>query len=166
MRLDRLTNRLMEALRDAQILVLRLDHNEISPWHLLKALLAQNGGSSKILIGSAGGQVDRLIAEIGRSLDGLIRVVSQDAEVRMSPDLVRQLSLAEKQSMAQKDAYLSTETVLAVMSKDKVTKFAFQEANIYEDQLSDAIDALRGGESVQTEYDEENRGALNKYCLI
>ena len=165
MRLDKLTNRLMEALRDAQNLVLRLDHNEISPWHLLKALLAQNGGSSKILIGSAGGQVNRLIAEIGRSLDGLAKVVSQDTEVRMSQDLGRQLDLAEKQSIAQKDTYLSTETVLAVMSKDRVTKAAFQAACIDEDRLSDAIDALRGGESVETEYDEDNRGALDKYCL-
>ena len=37
----------------------------------------------------------------------------------MSQDLARQFNLAEKQSMAQKDAYLSSETVLAVMSKDK-----------------------------------------------
>ena len=67
--------------------------------------------------------------------------------------------------MAQKDAYLSSETVLAVMSKDKATKAAFQAASVNEDRLSDAIEKLRGGESVQTENDEENRGALDKYCL-
>ena len=83
----------------------------------------------------------------------------------MSQDLARQFNLAEKQSMSQKDAYLSSETVLAVMSKDKVTKSAFQAAAVNEDRLSDAIEKLRGGESVQTENDEENRGALDKYCL-
>ena len=41
MRMDRLTNRLMKALQDAQSLALSLDHNEMSPWHLLKALLTQ-----------------------------------------------------------------------------------------------------------------------------
>jgi len=83
----------------------------------------------------------------------------------MSQDLARQFNLAEKQSMTQKDAYLSSETVLAVMSKDKATKSAFQAASVNEDRLSDAIEKLRGGESVQTENDEENRGALDKYCL-
>lgn len=165
MRMDRLTNRLMQALQDAQTLALSLDHNEMSPWHLLKALLTQSGGSARSLILSAGGQFDQLLAEVDRALDGLARVSNHDGEVRMSQDLVRQFNLAEKQSMSQKDAYLSSETVLAVMSKDKVTKSAFQAAAVNEDRLSDAIEKLRGGESVQTENDEENRGALDKYCL-
>ncbi|MGB0358931.1 MAG: ATP-dependent chaperone ClpB [Litorivicinaceae bacterium] len=165
MRMDRLTNRLMQALQDAQSLALSLDHNEMSPWHLLKALLTQSGGSARSLVLSAGGQFDQLLAEVDRALDGLARVANHDGEVRMSQDLARQFNLAEKQSMAQKDAYLSSETVLAVMSKDKATKAAFQAASVNEDRLSDAIEKLRGGESVQTENDEENRGALDKYCL-
>ena len=165
MRMDRLTNRLMQALQDAQSLALSLDHNEMSPWHLLKALLTQSGGSARSLVLSAGGQFDQLLAEVDRALDGLARVANHDGEVRMSQDLARQFNLAEKQSMTQKDAYLSSETVLAVMSKDKATKAAFQAASVNEDRLSDAIEKLRGGESVQTENDEENRGALDKYCL-
>jgi ATP-dependent Clp protease ATP-binding subunit ClpB len=155
----------MQALQDAQSLALSLDHNEMSPWHLLKALLTQSGGSARFLVLSAGGQFDQLLAEVDRALDGLARVANHDGEVRMSQDLARQFNLAEKQSMAQKDAYLSSETVLAVMSKDKATKPAFQAASVNEDRLSDAIEKLRGGESVQTENDEENRGALDKYCL-
>jgi len=165
MRMDRLTNHLMQALQDAQTLALSLDHNEMSPWHLLKALLTQSGGSARSLVLSAGGQFDQLLSEVDRALDGLARVANHDGEVRMSQDLARQFNLAEKQSKAQKDAYLSSETILAVMSKDKATKSAFQAASVNEDRLSDAIEKLRGGESVQTENDEENRGALDKYCL-
>ena len=165
MRMDRLTNRLMQALQEAQTLALSLDHNEMSSWHLLKALLNQSDGSARSLIQAAGGQFDRLLAEVDRGLDGLAQVSNHDGEVRMSQDLARQLNLAEKQSMAQKDAYLSSETVLAVMSKDKVTKSAFQSASVNEDRLADAIEKLRGGESVQSENDEDNRGALDKYCL-
>jgi ATP-dependent Clp protease ATP-binding subunit ClpB len=165
MRMDRLTNRLMQALQDAQSLALTLDHNEMSPWHLLKALLTQSGGSARSLVLSAGGQFDQLLAEVDRALDGLARVTNHDGEIRMSQDLARQFNLAEKQSMAQKDAYLSSETVLAVMSKDKTTKAAFQAASVNEDHFADAIEKLRRGESVQNENDEENRGALDKYCL-
>jgi len=165
MRMDRLTNRLMQALQDAQSLALSLDHNEMSPWHLLKALLTQTNGSARSLIAAAGGHHDRLIAEVDRALDGLARVTNHDGEVRMSQELARQFNLAEKQSMSQKDAYLSSETLLSVMAKDKATNAAFQAAGVNEDRLVDAINQLRGGESVQTENDEENRGALDKYCL-
>jgi ATP-dependent Clp protease ATP-binding subunit ClpB len=163
--MDRLTNRLMQALQDAQSLALSLDHNEMSPWHLLKALLTQTNGSARSLIAAAGGHHDRLIAEVDRALDGLARVTNHDGEVRMSQELARQFNLAEKQSMSQKDAYLSSETLLSVMAKDKATNAAFQAAGVNEDRLVDAINQLRGGESVQTENDEENRGALDKYCL-
>ena len=165
MRMDRLTNRLMQALQDAQSLALSLDHNEMSPWHLLKALLTQHNGSARSLIAAAGGHHDRLISEVGRALDGLARVTNHDGEVRMSQELARQFNLAEKQSMSQKDAYLSSETLLSVMAKDKATNAAFRAAGVNEDRLVDAIDKLRGGESVQTENDEDNRGALDKYCL-
>ena len=165
MRMDRLTNRLIQALQDAQSLALSLDHNEMSPWHLLKALLTQTNGSARSLIAAAGGHHDRLIAEVDRALDGLARVTNHDGEVRMSQELARQFNLAEKQSMSQKDAYLSSETLLSVMAKDKATNAAFQAAGVNEDRLVDAINQLRGGESVQTENDEENRGALDKYCL-
>ena len=33
------------------------------------------------------------------------------------------------------------------------------------DRFTDAVEKIRGGESVQAENDEENRGALDKYCL-
>ena len=165
MRMDRLTNRLMQALQDAQSLALSLDHNEMSPWHLLNALLTQHNGSARSLIAATGGHHDRLIAEVDRALDGLARVINHDGEVRMSQELARQFNLAEKQSMSQKDAYLSSETLLSVMAKDKATNAAFQAAGVNEDRLVDAINKLRGGESVQTENDEENRGALDKYCL-
>ncbi len=165
MRLDRLTNRLMQALQDAQSLALDFDHNEVSPWHLLKALLTQSGGSARSLAATAGGQPDLLLAEADRALDRMARVENHDGEMRISQDLARQFNLAEKQSMAQKDAFLSSETVLAVMSKDKATRAAFEAASVNEDRLAEAMEKLRGGESVQTENDEENRGALDKYCL-
>lgn len=165
MRMDRLTNRLMDALQDAQSIALSLDHNEMSPWHVLKAMLSQSKGTAASLVLQAGGQVDRLRQEVDRALEGLARVTQHDGEVRLSADLGRQMNLAEKQSMAQKDTHLSTETLLAVMCKDKVTREAFQKAGVNEDRLMEAVAQLRGGASVQGENAEDTRGALDTYCL-
>lgn len=165
MKMDQMTNRLLEAFQDAQSIALSLDHNEISPWHLLKALLKQQNGSAGSLVIAAGGQIDVLFKAIDTALDALPRIAQHDGEVRVGQDLMRQINLAEKQSMAQKDSHLASETVLAVMSKDKVTAPAFKKAGVSDERLAAAIESLRGGESVQSENDEENRGALEKYCL-
>ena len=165
MRMDRLTNRLMDALQDAQSIALSLDHNEMSPWHVLKAMLSQSKGTAASLVLQSGGQVERLRQEVDRALEGLARVTQHDGEVRLSSDLGRQMNLAEKQSMAQKDTHLSTETLLTVMCKDKVTREAFQKAGVNEDRLMEAVAQLRGGASVQGENAEDTRGALDTYCL-
>ena len=165
MRMDRLTNRLMDALQDAQSIALSLDHNEMSPWHVLKAMLSQSKGTAASLVLQSGGQVERLRQEVDRALEGLARVTQHDGEVRLSADLGRQMNLAEKQSMAQKDTHLSTETLLTVMCKDKVTREAFQKAGVNEDRLMEAVAQLRGGASVQGENAEDTRGALDTYCL-
>ena len=165
MRMDRLTNRLMDALQDAQSIALSLDHNEMSPWHVLKAMLSQSKGTAASLVLQSGGQVERLRQEVDRALEGLARVTQHDGEVRLSVDLGRQMNLAEKQSMAQKDTHLSTETLLTVMCKDKVTREAFQKAGVNEDRLMEAVAQLRGGASVQGENAEDTRGALDTYCL-
>ena len=165
MRMDRLTNRLMDALQDAQSIALSLDHNEMSPWHVLKAMLSQSKGTAASLVLQSGGQVERLRQEVDRALEGLARVTQHDGEVRLSADLGRQMNLAEKQSMAQKDTHLSTETLLMVMCKDKVTREAFQKAGVNEDRLMEAVAQLRGGASVQGENAEDTRGALDTYCL-
>ncbi|MDB9863259.1 ATP-dependent chaperone ClpB [Litorivicinus sp.] len=165
MRMDRLTNRLLEAFQNAQSLALLSDHNEMAPWHLLKALIDQKASCVKPLVLAAGGRIDVLIDEVDLELNRSARVANHDGEVQVSRELGRQMNLAEKQAMAQKDSYLSSETVLSVMAKDKSTKSAFKKAGIDEDQLVDAIGKLRGGESVQSDQDEENRGSLDKFCL-
>ncbi len=50
MRFEKLTNRLQEAMGEAQSLALSLDHQFIEPEHMLSALLQQQGGSAQSLL--------------------------------------------------------------------------------------------------------------------
>ena len=62
------------------------------------------GGSARSLVLSAGGQFDQLLSEVERFRR--ISTGCEPWEIRMSQDLARQVNLAEKQSMAQKDLSL------------------------------------------------------------
>lgn len=165
MRMDQCTTRLLSALEDAQNIALQRNHNELSPWHVLLALLDQDQGIFETLIERVNGSTDILRANIKARIAELPYVSDHDGQIHLSSDLRRQLNLAKKQSIAQKDSYLSSEILLAVMSKDKVTRDAFKDAEVNEDAFTDAIEELRGGDSVQSENDEDVRGALAKYCI-
>ena len=165
MRMDRLTHRVVEALQEAQSLALQHNHTELSPWHVLTALMNQNSGSMRALIQQAGGDLGRLQTGLRSQLERCPVIAEHDGEVRLSQELVRQLNLAEKQAMSQKDSHVSTETVLAVMAKDKTTRTVFQESGVDVNRLENAIAALRGGESVQGQDAEQHRGALEQYTM-
>ena len=53
MRMDKLTSRFQQAIADAQSLAVGRDHNLIEPTHLLVALIDQQGGGTRPLLGQA-----------------------------------------------------------------------------------------------------------------
>ena len=70
MNLDKLTVRSQEALREAQQSAAALGHPDISPEHLLQALLNQEGGLAPILLQRIGLDVPRLKARVRKSQHG------------------------------------------------------------------------------------------------
>ena len=61
MRIDRLTNQLQIALSDAQSLAVGRDHNQITPVHLLLAMLDQQGGTVRTILTHASFDVPGLL---------------------------------------------------------------------------------------------------------
>ncbi|NBS12337.1 MAG: ATP-dependent chaperone ClpB [Gammaproteobacteria bacterium] len=165
MRMDRLTHRVVDALQDAQSLALQSNHTELTPWHVLSAFMQQSSGSLPALIQQAGGDVARFQSALRSRLERCPVIAEHDGEVRVSAELMRQFNLAEKQAMSQKDSHVSTETVALVMAKDTATRDVFAEAGVVVERLEDAVTALRGGESVQGQDAETQRGALEQYTL-
>ena len=68
MRLDQFTVKAQEALTSAQTDAEKNDHPEVTPEHLLKALLVQEGGVVPSALGKMGANTGALIAELEREL--------------------------------------------------------------------------------------------------
>ena len=64
MRPDKFTAKFQQALAEAQSLAVGRDHAFVEPAHVLLALIDQQGGTVKPLMGKAGGNLQRLRSEL------------------------------------------------------------------------------------------------------
>ncbi len=166
MRMDKLTSKFQMALADAQSLAVGRDHQFIEPTHLMLALLDQEGGSVRHLLSAAGVQVNALRSQLGEALDRLPSVQGAAGEVHLSNDLVRQLNIADKLSQQRKDQFISSELyVLAVLNDKGSVKELLQNAGASTAAVEQAINEVRGGQSVNDPNAEDQRQSLQKYTI-
>ena len=167
MRMDKLTSKFQSALADAQSLALGLDHQFIEPEHLLKALLQQQGGSSRPLLTKAGVQMHQLSTAVDQALERFPKVEGgQPGEVHVSNGLSRLLNLTDKLAQERKDTFIASELfLLAALQENGSLAKLLKQAGATQAGLVKAIDDLRGGQSVQDASAEEQRQALEKYTI-
>eukprot|EP01133_Synstelium_polycarpum_P021883 gene21883-26283_t len=166
MRQDKLTTKLQEALADAQSLAVGNDNPYIEPVHLLTALLNQDDGGARSLLQRAGVNVNGLSKALGASIERLPKVSGTGGDVQVSREFVALLNLADKESQKAGDQFVSSEMVLLAMTEDKSDcgKLA-RENGLTRKALASAIEAVRGGNKVDTQEAEGQREALKKYTL-
>ena len=164
MRQDKLTTKLQEALADAQSLAVGNDNPYIEPVHLLTALLNQDDGSARSLLQRAGVNVGGLSNALKSSFERLPKV--SGADVQVSREFVALLNLADKESQKRGDQFVSSEMVLLAMSDDKSDAGQLARENgLTRKALEAAIEAVRGGGTVDSQEAEGQREALKKYTL-
>ena len=166
MRLDRLTNKFQLALADAQSLALGHDNQFIEPLHLMSALLNQEGGSVSPLLTSAGINAGQLRTDINQALNRLPQVEGTGGDVQPSQDLVRVLNLCDKLAQKRGDNFISSELfVLAALESRGTLADILKAAGATTANITQAIEQMRGGESVNDQGAEDQRQALKKYTI-
>ena len=166
MRQDKLTTKLQEALADAQSLAVGNDNPYIEPVHLLTALMNQDDGGARSLLQRAGVNVGGLANALKSALERLPKVSGTGGEVQVGREFVSMLNLADKEAQKRGDQFVSSEMVLLALTEDKsdAGKLA-RENGLSRKSLETAIDAVRGGEGVQSQDAEGQRESLKKYTL-
>ncbi|MFT4255667.1 MAG: ATP-dependent chaperone ClpB [Pseudoxanthomonas sp.] len=166
MRMDKLTSRFQQALQDAQSLAVGRDHNIIEPVHVFSALLEQNGGSTRPLLQQAGVNLPVLRDRLNDALDKLPKVSGQEGNLSIGNDLNRLLNQTDKLAQQHGDAFIASEWFVLAAADDKgALGTTLRAAGADKQKIQAAIDKIRGGESVQSENAEDQRQALEKYCI-
>ncbi|MBR4876108.1 MAG: AAA family ATPase, partial [Rhodocyclaceae bacterium] len=165
MRMDKLTTAFQAALADAQSLALGQDNPAIEPAHVLAALLAQPDGSAAALLQRAGAQPAALNNALKTALENLPRLEHHEGEIAISRDLGKLLNMADRTAQQRGDRFIASELFLLAMLHDKQHGRLLKDAGVQEAALTAAIDAVRGGATVDNAGAESQREALKKYCL-
>jgi len=166
MRMDKLTSKFQVAIADAQSLAVGRDHAYIEPAHLVTALIDQEGGSVRHLLMQSGVNINLLRSQLGEALDSLPTIGDATGEVHLSNDLSRLLNLTDKIAQQRKDQYIASELfVLACVDDSSAIGELFKKAGANKQTLEQAIDQVRGGQTIDDPNAEEQRQALEKYTI-
>ncbi|HZE90225.1 MAG TPA: ATP-dependent chaperone ClpB [Rhizobacter sp.] len=164
MRLDKLTTKFQEALSDAQSLALNRDNPYIEPVHVLAAMLSQPEGP-KALLSRAGVNT----AQLQSALDAAIKKLPQvqgGEQVQASRDTAAMLQAAEKEATKRGDQFIASEMfLLAAADSKSVLGQLVKEHGLTRKALDAAIEAVRGGQKMDSADAEGQREALKKYTL-
>ena len=163
---NKFTRKTQEAIGAAQALGRAAGHTEITPEHLLRALLDQPEG---VVVGvierigvDLGAVTRRLDDELGR-LPQVSGATVRDA--RLAPAAFAVLEAADKEREQLDDEYLSTEHLLLAMTDltggvgDLVRALG-----INREAVLDALRQVRGSQRVTSDNPEEQYQALEKYA--
>ena len=164
MRQDKLTTKFQEALSDAQSLALGNDNGYIEPAHLLAAMLRQDDGP-RALLERAGVNVKGLMQAADVAVKKLPQVQGQD-QIQVGQELAKLLQATEKESIKRSDQFIAGELFLLALtdSKSDAGRIA-KENGLTRKALEAAIDAVRGGQNVNSADAEGQREALKKYTM-
>jgi ATP-dependent Clp protease ATP-binding subunit ClpB len=164
---EKLTDRARGFLQAAQTIAVREHNQQITPAHLLKALLDDEQGMAAGLIQAAGGDAKAAKREVDALVAKIPTVTGSGATSApaMDGDTIRLLDQAEEVAKKAGDQYVTVERILLAMTLAKGTSVAkaLETAGVRPQNLNAAIEKLRGGRTADTQSSEDRYDALKRY---
>ena len=123
MNIEKFTERSRGFLQAAQTIAIRDFHQQLTPQHLLKALLDDEEGAAASLIRAAGGEPAIVKTTVEHSLDSMPKVQGDGAgQPQAMPELVRVLEGAEKEATKAGDEYVAQDRLLWLYLKHQLVR--------------------------------------------
>lgn len=165
MNIDRYTNKLKSTIQNAQSSAVINNNQFITNWHLLSAMLEDSENLIAKIIDIGNGNSKLIFDEIHREIDKLPKVSGSGYnEPRLSPEVIKSFTEAEKIADKNRDSFVTIERLLqAIIETDDKVSEIFKNGGIDIKSLSKSIDNIRGGNRANTEDAEGNYQALEKF---
>ena len=164
MKLDRLTVKSQEALERAQELAREHAHQELSPEHLLVAMLEDQEGTTAAVLQKLGVPRERMLQQAEATLERITRV--HGGTMVVGERLRRVIEAAEAMAARLKDEFTSVEHLLAALASEAAggdAQRVLAQAGVTEDAVLKSLQQVRGNQRVTDQNPEDKYEALSKY---
>ena len=167
MDISRLTEKVQEALRDAQVKALQLGHQHVEVEHLLLAVLEQEQGLATSIFNRAEISGEDLRKNLQEELDALPKISNPSGppdQVYVTGRLSLLLEQAKEGAKTLGDEYVSVEHLLLALTADKgAAGRIFSELGVTRERLMQSLYQIRGSQRVTTPNPEVTYEALERY---
>jgi len=162
---NKFTIKAQEAIQRAQEIAESKNQQEITPEHLLLALLEDKEGVPVSILQNLGINHTQIINQINSELDKLPKVFGEGTQLYISNNLKKVLENAQKQAQNLKDEYISTEHILLALSEDitSSTGRILQRFGADKNNILKALANIRGSQRVTDQNPEEKYQALQRF---
>ena len=164
---DKLTQKTLDVLRNAQGMAIENENMQIMPEHIVYALADQDGGLIGSLLEKCGVNVDSFIASADKAISELPKVSGsgrEPDEVYISKETDKILNEAEKLAKKNQDEYISVEHIMSACISNPTAKLKeiFRLYNITKENFEAELSKVKTNR-VTGDNPEETYDALNKY---
>mgnify|MGYP000931655616 CR=1 FL=1 len=163
MSVDKFTTKAREVLSAAQTMADNQGNPEVRPAHILAAALAQEKGITPSLIRKCAVEPDLVAGKTMEILNTLSRVTGA-SKPQISREAREAFTVAEQEGKRKGDSYVAVEMLVLAVAKSKSKEGEMlRSVGVTPEKLEQAIDAVRGGQKVDSEDPEAQYEALSKY---
>lgn len=159
-----MTQKLQEALQQAQRLASKSSHAELKSGHVLQTLLEQEGGILIPILQKAGLDVARLKQAVSDHLAKEPKVQGSTSQPQLSYGLRANLEAADDARESLGDDFLSVEHfLLGALKSDSPAGKLLKDSGLTEAKALESIKSVRGSQKVTDENPEGKYQTLEKY---
>ncbi|KIT15461.1 ATP-dependent chaperone ClpB [Jannaschia aquimarina] len=165
MDLEKFTERARGFIQAAQTIASREGHQQLTPEHLLKAIMDDEQGMAANLIDRSGGASARVRDAVDAAVDRLPKVSGDAGQVYLSRETATVLDEAEKVAKKAGDSFVPVERMLMALALVKSkAKDALEAGAVSAQGLNAAINDIRKGRTADSASAEDTFDALKKYA--
>ena len=160
-----LTEKMRQALADAQAAALEHSHTRIEPPHLLLAVMAGDMGADS-LVARAGGNVGEIQSGLRAQLAALPSVKNHSGDIAVSPEIAKLINLAYQTAKKRGDSHVGGDVfVLTAARRNTPFRKLLADCGADIEKLPLLAAQMRGGQSIGDAADNPAGAMMEKFTV-
>ncbi len=168
MNLEKFTNKAQEAITSCRTILGRFGHSQVTPEHLLLALLEQNDGLAGKILARLDARADAIAEAVSRYLQSQPKgsaIAGAKDELHVSSKLMALFEDAGREAERLKDQFISVEHLLIALCDDSKGQAGsiLKQHGVTKERILQSLTSVRGKARVTSQDPESTYQALQRY---